>query len=500
MDLKASIGLDEMTIANKEFLAAYAYLFLVDPSRLYASGKQYIQYEKEEPGYGLGILKGYSRAFAPEQKNPMSHKAIQEIHKAVTAHLPEATPGKYKTACNNFSIYMDNEKTCTGSASWDGFLEFLDTSVSLPNSIHSISFACPKSDLRIALKESFELVKESGSLKVKTTHQDVLDAGYSFDFMFPIPKPLVYDPRRDNPRIKAAFYQSGPTANLKEINESKELFFINAINSMPADLVPPERFSQTLLETLDTIFDSYHEAIQKADGKDEKLTVIVSHVQRISQLHPFQDGNTRVCYILLNRLLKSENLNLTLLFNPNRLDCFSIEENVAFVKQGQDYCSRLLLNSQSNIFEDDFYLASALKAGLKKVKIGPTPLPADAAFTHFLSILENEQVFLKSQLSALSQAVAPMPFVGQYFNESAKQMFRYYLDDKHMLTAKVQFEDASESQQAEDILNARFPGLSFFFDQKQGKFELIVPGVNLPENAECLKKEMIRCGVMRPHY
>ena len=134
------------------------------------------------------------------------------------------------------------------------------------------------------------------------------------------------------------------------------------------------------------------------------MTVIVSHVQRISQLHPFKDGNTRVCYILLNRLLKEENLNLSLLFNPNRFDCFSIKENVAFVKQGQDYCSRLLLNSQTSIFEDDFYLSSALKAGLKKVKIEPTSLPSNEEFTHFLGMLENEQAFLKSQHEAAASA------------------------------------------------------------------------------------------------
>ena len=244
-----------MTIASKEFLAAYAYLFLVDPSRLYASGKQYIQYEKEEPGYGLGILKGYSRAFSPELKNPMSHEAIQEIHKAVMVHLPEIPPGKYKTACNCFAIFMANEKACTGTASMEGFLEFLNNSVLPQSSIHSVSFFCPKIDFSITLKESFELFSESGTLKIKTMHE-LFNNGASFDQMLPVPEALVFDPDRDIPRIKAAFEQSGPTVNLQETQHGEMLGFMNSINSMPKELVLSENFSRILVGKLDSIFSS----------------------------------------------------------------------------------------------------------------------------------------------------------------------------------------------------------------------------------------------------
>ncbi|MES2212497.1 MAG: Fic family protein [Pseudomonadota bacterium] len=496
-----------MPFASKEFLADYAYLFLVDPSRLYsldkkyASGKQYDFYEKEEPGYGLGILKGYCYAFSPELTNPMSHTAILGVHKATMAHSHECIAGEYKTNCNNFTLCLSTEKTCTSNVSLGGFLEFLNTSLLPPNSVHSVTFHCPKQgDIAIMLKESFELLNVDGTLMVRTMHQELIDAGY-LDPRTLVPAPVVYEPSRDNPRIESALKQGGAVADLRQINYGKELFFIPAINSMPEDLVLDKKFNQTLVQKLDAIFESYHAAIEVAESEDEKLRVIVSHVQRISQLHPFSDGNTRVCYILLNRLLNLAGLNLALLFNPNRFDCFSAEENVDFVKQGQDYCSRLLLNSQTHIFEDDLQLARALKTGLRKIEVKPTPLSGDAEFSLFLNkfieILENEQMFLKSQLSALSQAFEPMPAVGQYFNRATTHMFRYYLDVQRMLTAKAEFDGVAECEHAEKMIKTRFPGLVFFSNKKQGKVELIVPGVNLPENAKCLKEGMIRCGVMR---
>jgi prophage maintenance system killer protein len=86
---------------------------------------------------------------------------------------------------------------------------------------------------------------------------------------------------------------------------------------------------------LEAIIKDFNEAIIKASGVDEKINIIAKCVQHIDQLHPFGDGNLRTSYVLLNALLRKNELSLCLLLNPNRIDCSSHIQVVEMIKLGQ---------------------------------------------------------------------------------------------------------------------------------------------------------------------
>ena len=386
---------------SRKFVESHSYLFIIDPSLLLSSAnKQLVAYEKEEPGYTNGILKGYQCAFDPKILNPMSHQVLQAIHQAAMAHDPKTTPGQYKKMGNHFSIYarpLNNPQICTQNASIQGFYEFLASSLLIENPLHGVTFSCPKNDLSITLQHSFSLEALNGPLRVHSVHHAFIESGLSDVFGDdPIPAPLSYDPLRDNSRIEQALQMSSNAVVLETVRQEKELFFINSINSM-TDNIPEGKHNETIIRELDNIFASYAQARENAVSTEDKLVAIVLHIQRIQQLHPFEDGNTRTTAILLNRLLKEESLNLTMLFNPNRLDCFSVKENVEFVKQGQKFCEELV-NGKVPSFETDPCYADARKAGLKAQNINPSSLVGDDnSISDFLNLLQCEQQWLKLQ-------------------------------------------------------------------------------------------------------
>jgi hypothetical protein len=94
----------------------------------------------------------------------------------------------------------------------------------------------------------------------------------------------------------------------------------------------------------------YHASIGKAVSDDDKIRTIAQQIQRIEQLHPFVDGNIRTCYILLNKLLNDHGLPLSILLNPNKLDCCHLEDIVCMVKEGQQNYKKLLSNTDTMQF------------------------------------------------------------------------------------------------------------------------------------------------------
>ena len=390
-------------------MSDFLYLFLLDPSRLFAENKQYDAYEKEEPGYGLSLLRAYQYAWCQNLQGGLSHELLQGIHAQVLQHKPmgvaydgihalklrqqtPSKPGQYKLVCNNFSIYataVDNPKMCNANASIEGFIEFVQSScLSDGPKVHSIVFSNPKNDIKRSLDTSFEVIPTLKGMILKTPHDQLPGFGPS--------RVTNYDPACDIKRFEFALTHSGMGANISEIRQRAEPFYICEINSMPDDLVPPAEIREMTRRCLDRIFESYATAMKLALTDDEKLTVIVKHVQQISQLHPWEDGNIRVCYVLLNRLLKEANLDLTLLYNPNRFDAFSVRELVESVKVGQRRCSALLLEEKIPSFCDDSELDAALKAGLPMRAIRPHPLALrDPAVTSFVDILQTEQQLLR---------------------------------------------------------------------------------------------------------
>ena len=88
---------------------------------------------------------------------------------------------------------------------------------------------------------------------------------------------------------------------------------------------------------------------QRPNREDDKLRIIVKHVQRIFQLQPFSGENHGVrntCSILLNKLLRDHGFPISLLMNSYRFGCCSISELVKMVKQGQQHFQQLMEHTQ----------------------------------------------------------------------------------------------------------------------------------------------------------
>lgn len=79
--------------------------------------------------------------------------------------------------------------------------------------------------------------------------------------------------------------------------------------------------------------DDHNAKIKKAISDGEKLKVIASTIWEIEHIHPFTNGNIRLCVLLLNRLLLQHNFkNFAVFDNPNIIDNISKEELVDEIK------------------------------------------------------------------------------------------------------------------------------------------------------------------------
>lgn len=98
---------------------------------------------------------------------------------------------------------------------------------------------------------------------------------------------------------------------------------------------------------------NYNQSIAKAMTDDEKLTVIVDHIQQYERLHPFMDGNGRTFVnLLLNYLLMKNGFPPATFYEPNLFDVYSVDDLVTVIKNGiavtQD-----VLNGNKSIFDFD---------------------------------------------------------------------------------------------------------------------------------------------------
>lgn len=305
-----------VTIANSDNLKQFLYLFLIDIVKLKDNPKKtYSKYSKKdqensEEGYGETWLKAYIYAFSSERSGKLTHERIKNIHGVATKHMQNpTTSGNYKKNSNYFAVHPEvegGEANVSYSMTKEGLKEFIKRSLLNTGSVHSITFE----------KQGIILQGKNKKLEL----------------------------------IKIVNYV--PSISLLDIDNDKDFDKIwkltgnkhdrCIISSMPH--VPTQQIPDKVKILLQDIFDSFHREISKAHSDDAKIRVIVAHVQRITQLHPFLDGNIRTCYILLNVLLRDYGLPITILLNPNRLDCCDIDSLVSLVKQGQIIYQQFLNN------------------------------------------------------------------------------------------------------------------------------------------------------------
>lgn len=367
------------------------YLFLIDPSKLIIYNKNYADYEKEEPGYSLNLLKAYKKAWNTPINRKINHELLRSIHKEVLGHDLKREAGQYKNSSNFFELLANLDGSgkmnrARPNTSLKGLSEFIETWMGDTGSkIHELKFRFLSKSIEYLVQHSFVLTRSKGKLVISSLHED----DDLREFMLGENKIEDYCPDQDFTRIKSAMEKTINPYTREDINNQR--IVICTVDSMPDNLINPYNLSEKNIELLDNIFDSYNTAIIHAETPEEKLKIIVKHVQRISQLHSFLDGNIRTCYILLNRLLKEEGLSLTLLLDPNRFDCFSVEELVNFVKEGQIYLQDVF-SEKIPSFNSDFFIAAFIKENpSKNIQSLLIHENGTVEFEFFLNILLQEK-------------------------------------------------------------------------------------------------------------
>lgn len=298
----------------------YIYLLLIDLVSL-VTNDSYKTYEEREPGYSEAMLKAYVYAFGTSKDTGLNEDLITNIHKIAMGFGKNTDSGKYKTVDGGFNFALDTVyntskesiKCFNYNASEKGLKELVDYwFIKHPQRPLILGFLPSSASMDGYYIHGDTFIKTSGAEKVQLT--------LHFETQFEIIKPIFSVACND------VFLES--------------LSFIE----------PNHRDYQSTIQNLvNAICKEYNEAIKKAVTDSDKITVIVTYIQRIEQLHPFLDGNLRTCYILLNKLLRDNNLSLTVLMNPNRFDCCSREELVEMVIRGQNNFKKIISSREKHI-------------------------------------------------------------------------------------------------------------------------------------------------------
>lgn len=289
-------------------LKEFVYLFLVDLSRV-PFDHTYQSYSQNEPGYGPAMLQAYVTAFSTPTHGEVTEDLMKKINKAAMQWSSTSAQGQYRCTYNNFAIAPFEKKgeknksvqVPTYSASNKGMEELLNYWMGNNQSNFFLAFETSQPDA-----PGYLINYHSNGLKVISGSTSL---GKS---------------------VKLLDFKQG----LALINQLlSRLDYTCEIN--PLVELPEEEIQATVAEISQELIRNFNNQIKNADAEDKKITLIVTFVQRLTQLHPWMDGNIRTCYVLLNKLLKDNGLSLSLLMNPNRLDCCSVAELVEMVKQGQ---------------------------------------------------------------------------------------------------------------------------------------------------------------------
>ncbi|QRN03012.1 hypothetical protein GH742_03550 [Legionella sp. MW5194] len=104
------------------------------------------------------------------------------------------------------------------------------------------------------------------------------------------------------------------------------------LSRQPLSILTPQ--AKTAVSLAQKAIEEYNKDIINVKTPDEAIRCIVSLVHELELLHLFHDANCRTNYFLLNEALLKLGLKASMLYNPNRLDLYSVAELEEQVKQG----------------------------------------------------------------------------------------------------------------------------------------------------------------------
>ena len=88
----------------------------------------------------------------------------------------------------------------------------------------------------------------------------------------------------------------------------------------------------------------------------------------------------------------------------------------------------------------------------------------------------------RAQISTHLTDCEETPAIGADFNRLTKAEFKYSLDEQMILHAKISDPEEAKLKSLEMKIHSSYPKLQTFFSKHENQSELIVKGINLPEN------------------
>lgn len=299
----------------KKFPASDLYRFVVN-GQFHAIEKGWLGYELREPGCLAGAFEALKYAIGYELTNQqISIDLIKNIHKQVTLpiSLPgyranPMGPGEFRDDITNFQLISESFPFgyCTSEGLKD-LIGFVDRYKSMGAAL-------------IIMKRTVHDIEKERAMGSYSSQAE-LDTAYA----------QIRDHVRDA-------IDSSESVSFDELNLDGPWHY----------RAPAPEWIESLIGN---VCEDYNSAIIRAQNSEDRLRVIVSHVQEIERIHPFRDGNGRTSYILLQRMLIQNGFLPTIMFNPNHIDGFNLDEVVQEVKKGIELTQRLIDDSTTPVFE-----------------------------------------------------------------------------------------------------------------------------------------------------
>jgi hypothetical protein len=283
--------------------------------------------EENEPGYIKSILTAYQLAIG---QNGLTIGFIQALQKALHSHIlqQDLQADKLENSCQSYVFELGNdfleknnfqpELDSTPLATTEGFWEFFNYwLVKTPKSFHNIHFK-HKAPTQYSINLNLHQTRDGNVLLLK---QNALTG------MIPAGEPPCnYDPKSHKEYIESFLVDDDYTCH---------------INSGMPDLVKMLNGSESLIslkiKMITKICQKYNTEISRVISREQKLELIVSTSQKLSQLILFKsDINSRLFVVILNTLLNQNGFPFTVLALPTRLKTFSIAQIVEQVIAGQN--------------------------------------------------------------------------------------------------------------------------------------------------------------------
>ena len=287
----------------KQYPSSDFYRFLIDGD-LHKNEHGWIGYGLREPGCIEGVFNGFQYALDTHLADKtLSLELLQNIHLKVAQNVQNTptgnhmNPGSFRTNISDFMLLSEEFPPC-GYCNEQGISE---------------------------IKTFIEKYHAEGAGLIMPARED-LERSYDSQ----------EEVDQAQKRIRSA------------IDQHEHVSYQNLLDGLPWRFRTPHPEHVPIL--VEKLFSSYNHLIAHAVKEEDKLRIIVSHIQELERIHPFRDGNGRTSYILLQRLLIQNGFLPTLMRVPNHIDGFDQQSLIDEIQQGMKYTQALIDNPRSSLF------------------------------------------------------------------------------------------------------------------------------------------------------